>query len=171
MLKTAGRATPILNYIVVILLFGLFVLQLVPFWSNADAVAAGEEVTEISIQEYTWFCDTKRPVSPGNIMSDYFEKNYDRAAGDIILMPVILVACCIITFFFGIKKPTRLWMNIVYIIAGGLALVTYLTDPLYQMGNLYIVHLAVSALLVVATVLNVAIRPWKKIIHYMKTGE
>ncbi len=171
MLKTAGRATPILNYIAVLLLFALFALQLMPFWNNADAVAAGEEVTEISIQGFTWFNSTKVTVTPGNVMSKYFTKYYDKQALDIIWMPFIVTACCIITIFFGIKKPTRLWMNIVYLVAGGYAMITYLTDPMFQLNSNYIFHLIVAALLVVASLLNVAIRPWKRIIHFMKTGD
>lgn len=175
MIKTAGRATPILNYIVIFFLFALFVLQCLPFWTNADAVQTSptKELREVSIQEFTWFCTTKKPASPGNDMTKYFQRVYGSKwqSADIVLMPVIIVACCIITIFFGIKKPTRLWMNIVYLTAGIVGIWGYLSDPIFQLNDMYIVHIVVCALIIVSSLLNITVRPWKKVIHFMKTGE
>lgn len=206
MIKTAGRATPILNYICVVLLFVIFVMQLLPYWTNADAIETSPTKTEreISIQGMTWFPENKKtPNSPGNDMTKYFEKMYNTFVckecgyenpvkwdgacpecsakksaekdeweiADIVLMPVMIVVCCIVTFFFGIKKPTRLWMNIVYLLAGVLGAVTYLTEPIYQLNSMYIVHMVLCFALILASVANIAFRPWKRIAHYMKTGE
>lgn len=186
MIKTAGRATPILNYICVVLLFAIFVLQLLPgYWTGTKEVVSlptevgAEPVTTIedvavSIQYLTWFPAHETQDTPGTDMVKYFENKYKSEkwqVSDIVLMPVMIVVCCIITFFFGIKKPTRLWMNIVYLLAGVLGLVTYMTQPIYQLNSLYVVHAAVCGALILASVANIAARPWKKIIHYMKTGE
>ena len=61
MIKTAGRATPILNYICVVLLFVILVMQMLPYWTNADAVETSptQTVREISIQGMTWFPENK----------------------------------------------------------------------------------------------------------------
>ena len=179
MIKTAGRATPILNYICVILLFAIFVLQLTPFWTNADKVETSpvNEVRVTSIQNVVWFpANEINQHTPATDMVKYFEDKYSVKGdkwevADIATMPAIIVVCCIITFFFGIKKPTRLWMNIVYLLAGGLALITYLTQPIFQLSNQWTIHAAVSGALVLASIANIAFRPWKKIMHYLKTGE
>lgn len=205
MIKTAGRATPILNYICVVLLFAIFAMQLLPFWTNADNVETSptNSLRVISIQGYTWFPENKKtPDTPGNDMSKYFDAKYttydcnkcafktqeamrdcpecggkstvkknEWKIGDIVLLPVMIVICCIITIFFGIKKPTRLWMNIVYLLAGVLGLVTYLTEPIYQLNQMYIVHVLLCDHLILASLANITCRPWKRIVHYMKTGD
>lgn len=188
MIKTSGRATPILNYLCVLLLFAIFVLQLMPgYWNGtkevvtipteagAEPVVTTEDVS-VSIQYLVWFPAHETQETPGTAMVKYFEKQYSVKGdkweiGDIVLMPVMIVVCCIIAFFFGIKKPTRLWMNIVYLLAGVLGLVTYLTMPIYQLNSMYLVHAGVCGALILASIANIAFRPWKRIIRFMRTGD
>ena len=187
MIKTAGRATPILNYICVILLFAIFALQLMPgYWNcqkevevipteiGAEPYTITKDIS-VSIQQMIWFpANEVNLETPSTDMVEYFEKLYKSEkweVADVATMPVLIVVCCIISFFFGIKKPTRLWMNIGYLLGGGLALVSYLTMPIFQLNTMWVVHAAVSGALVLVSIANIAFRPWKRIVHYMKTGE
>ena len=164
MLKTAGRFTKITNYIAVVLLFVLLLLQFLPFWSTPD----GE--TTMSIQEYVWW-PLEKPKGPA--MTDYFEDLYGRdwKIDQIVLMPCVILACAIVTFFFGIKRPNRLWMNIVYLIGGFFCITGFLGNPIYRLNGIYIVHVILGALLIVASIANIVLRPWKGIVHYFKYGE
>ena len=171
MLKTAGRYTKILNYILVVLVFALFILQLMPFWESTAVVNKEEVPADVSIQGYTWWpLDVK---SGGPNLTKTFEGRFgkDWEIVDIVLMPVIVVFACIMTFFFGIKKPTRLWMNIIYLLCGISGVVGYLTIPVYQDNGIWIVHLIVCFLMIAVSIANVVMRPWDKIVRYMKTGE
>ena len=164
MLKTAGRLSKLTNYIMVGLLYALVVMQFLPFWTTGDGAVT------MSIQEYIWW-PLEKPDGPA--MTKYFQGLYgsDWLIGDIVLMPCMTLICAIITFFFGIKRPNRLWMNIVYLVAGICGLSAYLGDPIYQLNPIYIVHVILCALLVVTSIVNVTARPWKKIMHYLKYGE
>ena len=54
MLKTAGRYTKILNYILVVLVFALFILQLMPFWESTAVVNKEEVPADVSIPGGPW---------------------------------------------------------------------------------------------------------------------
>lgn len=164
MLKTAGRFTKITNYIAVVLLFVLLLLQFLPYWTTSDGA------TTLSIQGYVWW-PLEKPDGPAmtNFFKDQFGK--DWLIDEVVLLPCLTLACAVLTFFFGIKKPNRLWMNIVYLTAGIYCVITFLTNPAYQLNGMYILHLILGFLLVAASVANIALRPWKKIVHYLKYGE
>ena len=164
MLKTAGRLSKITNYIMVGLLYVLLALQFLPYWTTADGAVT------MSIQGYVWW-PLKKPDGPA--MTTYFQSLYgkDWLTGDMVFMPTMILACAIITFFFGIKKPNRLWMNIVYLFAGIVGLIGYLGNPIFQLNGIYIAHTILAALIVVTSIVNVVARPWKGIVHYLKYGE
>ena len=165
MLKTAGRLSKLTNYIMVGLLYALVIMQFLPFWTTGDG-----SVT-LSIQQYIWW-PLKKTIG-GPTMTQYFQSLYgsEWLVGDIVLMPTMILASAIVTFFFGIKRPNRLWMNIVYLFAGSMGLIGYLGDPIYQLNPIYIVHVILSALIIVTSIVNIAARPWKSIFHYLKYGE
>ena len=171
MLKTAGRYTKILNYILVVLVFGLFLLQLLPFWETTAVIKKENIPTTMSIQSYVW-CPLEVEMGGPNL-TKIFEGRFgkDWVIVDIVLMPVIVVFAVIMTFFFGIKKPTRLWMNIVYLLCGIGGIIGYLTVPVFQDNGMWIVHLIVCVLITGVSIANVVMRPWKAIAHYFKTGE
>ena len=139
-------------------------LQFLPFWTTGDGAVT------MSIQEYIWW-PLEKPDGPA--MTKYFQGLYgsEWLIGDIVMTPCMTLICAIITFFFGIKRPNRLWMNIVYLCGGIVGLVGYLGDPMYQLNPIYIVQVILCALLVVTSIVNVAARPWKSIMHYLKYGE
>ena len=135
MLKTAGRYTKILNYILVGLVFALLILQLLPFWSTTATVEGEEKTVSMSIQGYVWWTlDKEAGVPPTKVFEGVM--GTDWATADTVLMPVIVVVAVIMTFFFGIKKPNRMWMNIVYQFCGIGGLIGYLPIHLFQMNGI-----------------------------------
>ena len=171
MLKTAGRYTKILNYIIVVLVFALLILQLLPYWDTTAVVNKQEVPATMSIQSYVWWPLEAEQGGPN--LTKHFESVYgkDWVIADIVLMPVIGIFTVIMVVFFGIKKPTRLWMNIVYLLCGIGGVIGYLTVPVFQENGIWVVHMIVCVLITGVSVANIVMRPWGKIVHYLKTGD
>lgn len=112
-------------------------------------IPENREGVTVSIQEYVWL-----PTFDGCIgVTEYFESEYDDfKINDIILMPALTLILAAAMVFFGALK-NKPWACLLAFIAGLLATVTYLTQPIFQAGIGWQTHLYISiAVLVVAAI-------------------
>ena len=121
---------------------------------TADEVRDTSKEWTASIQQYTWLptFETCKGITEyfGNIFN---EGDYEFMVKDMATMPVVVFFFALIGAYFGFtQSDTPLW-SIFGLVAGVLAVVSYLTQPIFQMGMGWQAHLAVAiAITVIALV-------------------
>ena len=142
-MKNKTSLTMLCNILCIVLMLVLLGLQLLPFWTL--------EGDTISIQEYTWF------PTDNTALTDHFEDiiSKDFMVKDICLMPVVVILGAVITAYVcltNLKKPAAI---IAPLACALVAVYGYLFVPIFQMGQLWKVHLGVAIGLLVACVIPV----------------
>lgn len=134
MIKNSKKTLTIMKYVSLGLMVVLFALQFVPYWegvSIAQFLAFPEEVTT-----------TVKEVVGGQVNID-----------DIVVVVVCQLIGSLIGVILYLKKKPGTFAGLVPMIAGGAGVLGCLLQPSYQAGSLWLVVLAVSAvLLVVGTI-------------------
>ncbi len=133
------------NYICAGLVVLLLVTQFLPFWT-ADKCAKCPDGTT-SISDYVWFPDDHQDITKMMKGKDLYGKDF--AVGDIVLTPVIIVAATILTLYFCLRYAYKPMMGIFPFLGGLGGVFGYLTQPGLQIGQLWFVHLALAALVMI----------------------
>ena len=126
-------------YISVALMLVMMATQFLPFWECSaceDGVA--------SISDYVWFPEHHKDIT-NTIMKDLYGKKF--AVADVVLTPVIIVACTILSLFFCLKNADKYIYAIIPAIGGAAGVFGYLTCPGLQAGSNWVIHMAVGAAL------------------------
>ena len=112
-------------------------------------IPADRSGVEVSIQQYIWMPTFESCEG----VTEYFETQYeDFKVNDIILMPALTLVLTVAMVFFGVLK-FKPWASLLALIAGLLTTITYLTEPIFQTGANWQIHLYLSiALLVVSLI-------------------
>lgn len=104
---------------------------------------------DVSIQQYTWLptFDTCEGVT------EYFTKifstsDYEFMMKDIVGMPVVVIFGALIGAFFCFTKSGKAICSIIPLITGVFAVVAYLTQPIFQMGAMWQLHLGIAAAII-----------------------
>ena len=109
------------------------------------------EPVKIAIQEYVWMptferCDGVFDYFDGiySIDNPGKDNDYEFMLKDIVLMPVIVFFFSLVGGFLGIYKSDKSWVSIFALVTGIAAIIGYLTQPIFQTGALWQVHLGVG---------------------------
>lgn len=136
--------TSICNIICAVLMLALIVCQFMPFWSTASN-------GDISIQEYTWL-----PHHNEDLEKDFkaqFGKDY--GINDVVLMPIVALVIGALGVIFTVLWTKKCVIVVCPLLVGILATIYYLTNPAYQLGGLWQLHLVIGIAMLVASVIPV----------------
>ena len=152
MLKKMDMTKRILNYIGAALSLVMLVMLFVPFWEYGDKTASinGFVWLQATDGELTsWFARNAIGFSP---MTD---------TNMLVITPVFMFVLSILGTIFCIKSSKSELISLLPFFCGLVGIVGYLTQPVLQLGQLWVVHLAISAALalvgLVATVLGIIV--------------
>lgn len=136
MLKGSSKRIPLMNVICMVLMLAVFILQFVPFW--------GIDGKTVSISNYIWL-----PVNDEKciaLTASFVEQFTGYNINSIVLVAVgQLVASAIGLFLFTFKRNNS-FKAIATVLAGGFGVWACLLKPVYQLGTLWQLHLAVYAI-------------------------
>lgn len=108
----------------------------------------------VSIQQYTWLSDFECSKGVFEFFSKIFNTDdYTFMLNDIKDMPVLVFFFSLIGAYFGFAKSKNPLSSIFALCTSISAVVGYLTQPIFQMGMLWQVHLVVAILIGLAAVL------------------
>ncbi len=135
-----------LNYICAGLAMVLVVLQFIPFWGCFQCSTCGEGRV-ISINEYIWFANDHK-TGLTSVLQKYYIPGFQ--AMDVVGASVLIQLASLFALAMCIIKPTKLTAAASALVAGLSCVVGYLTQPAYQMGQMWQVHLVIGILNILA---------------------
>lgn len=152
----------ICNVVCAVLLIALIALQFVPgFWATAPNKKG--EVDSASLQGYIWLPEEHKDLEKS------FKKDIDEfELNDIVGMPVGVLAFGILAVVFTALKPKGLWAALFAFLAAVLGVIGYLTMPVYQLGNNWVIHLIVAAVALAVSAVCLVIALIGKIVELKK---
>ncbi len=132
-MKTPKTIAKILSFVVAVLMLAMLVMQFMPFWTVEDHT--------VSIADYTWMTKEHRDLTAE--FKAYYKEVYDipYSTNYVFLMPVIVFVCCVIGTIMCCVKPGN-WIYYLLPVVGGIyGAQGYLTNPLFQMGQNWVLHM------------------------------
>ena len=135
-------------YISVVLMLVMMATQFLPFWECShceDGIA--------SISDYVWWPEHHKEIT-NDIMKGLYGKEY--GLNDIVLTPVLIVACTILSLFFCIKNAKKPLYAIIPAIGGGAGVFGYLASPGLLVGSNWEIHVVVGAVLLVCSLVTLS---------------
>ena len=139
-MKTKINWTSVLNFACAVLMLALLVFQFVlPFWVDSK----GETAT---VQGYLWLCEEDQYKQLSKDFKKEFGKDY-RA--DIWPMPFLCLLLGLIGTGLILFQPKNFLVSALPIACGIIGTLGYVNKPIYQMGNLQILHLVPCILVTV----------------------
>lgn len=146
-LSSPNKRIRVFNYICAVLATALIATQFLPFWGCYQCKTCGEGKI-ISILEYVVFAnDHKSGLT--TVLQDYYIPNF--MAMDVVGTCVLILLTGIMSLFFCQTKSHKLTSTLAPFAAGVCCVIGYLTQPAYQMGQLWILHLCVGAALILVS--------------------
>ena len=135
----------LLNIVCAVLMLAVFVLQFVPYFIVGDK--------SLSIQSYVWFSTHHNDVT--RVLSKVTDARFP--ANELAMTAVLSLVMGLLAPILCIKNSKKLGMAIMYVAAGLVCGIGYLTSPVFQTNDLWIVmaaaNLAAVALSIPAMVL------------------
>ena len=115
---------------------------------------------KLSIQQYVWTptfdsCGGATEYFGGifDVKETKTNPGYEFMVKDIVMMPILVLVCAAFGAYFSFVKSEKPLTSIFSLVAGVAGTVGYLTVPVFQLGALWQVHLAISiVILLVALV-------------------
>lgn len=145
MSKLISNRLEFCNVICAVLLAVLLVFQFVPFWN------IGEETENVSIGSYIWFPEDHKDVK--SYLSE--QTGEDCSADNLLAMPMIVLFAGIAGIILGFVKRESILGSLVAALVGGAGMWGYLAKPAFQLGANWQLHLAISALVLIAAVIGI----------------
>lgn len=133
------------NIALVVLMLAMLVCQFLPFW------AVGEE--QFSMQEYTWFtwnCAELTDYLGDTVDPDFMVK-------DVVLVPFVMLFGCVLGSIFCLLKRKNAGIATIPLCVGAIGVWGYLTNPAFQLGALWQVHLVLCILMVVVALIPMSV--------------
>lgn len=137
----------ICNIVCAVLVLALLVLQFLPgYWTcqKTKPEEDGTYKTEApSLQLYMW--------APSEFST--LEKNFDKQFGDelimndVVMMPVIALVFGVLCILFSVIRSQKSWVAIFPAFVGGFGVYGYLCYPIFQMNNMWVIHLMLCVLI------------------------
>ena len=130
----------------------------------------------VSINDYVWMpfnheaCNVDGISDPDNGkvgmsgLENFLNSKLDEPVEieKVLRMPIAYLIIAILGLLIAISSPKKLGVPVLTLIGGVVALFGYLTDPVFALGSAWIVHVVVSALLIVAGLGTIIFRIVKK---------
>jgi len=115
---------------------------------------------KLSIQQYTWTPTFDSCAGATEYFGGIFDvpetdttPEYEFMVKDIVLMPILILVCALFGAYFGIVKAQKPLSSIFALVAGLAGTIGYLTVPIFQLGALWQVHLALSVLILLGSLI------------------
>lgn len=138
MLKKLNLAKRILNYLGAALSLAMLVMQFVPFWTYGEKTA--------SINSFVWLKATDGELT-GWLASNAPGFNAYTDMNSLVLAPVLMFVLCILGAIFCAKNAKAAFISLLPFFCGVIGIIGYLTQPVLQLGDGWIIHIAISAAL------------------------
>ena len=157
--KSGNILVTITNIVCVVLMVAFFASLFLPFWTytgqnkedvtaallgKMDESAIRMETYEISIAEYIWNTEDHEELFGGNWKK---MKDFDGnkiAQNDIVSMPFITTLLIAFGVIFCLWKCKSAWTCLFPLSAGIVAVLGYLTKPILQTGDSWVIQLVAA---------------------------
>lgn len=139
--KNVATYAKIFNYVCAVLMLVLLITQFLPFWECPQC-----EDGTASISDYVWFPHHHEGITKG-IMKDLYGKKFEVA--QVVLTPLVILVSSVLTIFLCVKNAHKPLYAIIPAIGGAFGVVGYLTTPGLQAGANWVLHMALSAVVLV----------------------
>ena len=155
---------PICNFICVVLMLVLLVLQFLPgYWTaqKSKPDKDGNYKTDVaSLQGYMWV------PSEYTVLDDYFDDLYGDALimNDVVMMPIITFVFGVLGIIFCSIMNHKAGVTLLPALVGGAGVIGYLMYPIFQLNSMWIVHFIVCVLIFGVSIASLVTSVTKKII-------
>ena len=136
-----------LSFALAIVILALLVMQFLPFWTT--------EKETVSINDYLWLPNEHKSVTK-LFKAELDDKKFDPIK--IVLWPVLTLVLGVAGIILCFIKKDTLLPYLMTILCGLAGMLTYLTNPVYQWGANWIVHLIVAIVVLVAGVAGLVLK-------------
>lgn len=133
--------TRICNIICAVMMLALIVCQFMPFWSTASN-------GDISIQEYTWLPHHNKELD--TLFKTNFGKDY--GINDVVLMPIVALVVGALGIVLTVLWSKKRLIVVCPLVVSILGVMNYLTNPAFQIGPGWQVHLALNIVMLAACI-------------------
>ncbi len=132
-MKNTKTVTRVVSILVAIMMLALLAMQFMPFWSAKDDSA--------SIQGFIWAPGEHKALEKffKGEYSDLYESRY--VINGFYMMPVIVFICSIAGTVMCLTKPCEWIWYLLPVICGFFGVWGYLSQPMFQLGPNWIIHL------------------------------
>ena len=157
MKKKINKLSLICLIICSVLCVALIVTQFMPFWTAEVEIEtdAGEKVLEekeFSVWDYLSFPEQAVQKQLGEIFKNEFGKDGFKI-NDLAGTACLILAFGVLTVIFTAVAYDKAWAFIFPLVCGAGGLIGYLTQPVLQIGKLWIVPVILSAVITVVALL------------------
>lgn len=170
-----NKFTIVSNIVCLALLLVLFVMQFLPFWNCTNCTTHEDGL--ISIGEYVWNTRDHRALTSkmtdiykdkyGPGMKDEDGKAWKFEANDVVNIPVVIVISMIAGVLLMLSKPKTVLPALCACIGGFTGVIGYLTNVALQAGQNWTLHLAVAAVVAVASAVLLVLSAYKFVRKYI----
>ena len=136
-----------LSFALAVVILALLVMQFLPFWTT--------EKETVSINDYLWMPNEHKSVTK-LFKAELDDKKFDPIK--IVLWPVLTLVLGVAGIILCFIKKDTLLPYLMTILCGLAGMLTYLTNPVYQWGANWIVHLIVAIVVLVAGVAGLVLK-------------
>lgn len=128
------------NYICAGTAMVLVVLQFIPFWGCYQCSTCGEGRI-LSINEYIWLAKNHKDGLTA-VLREYYIPGFQ--ASQVVPTSVLMQVASLIALAMCFIRPAKFTATFFALAAGVTCVTGYLTQPVYQMGQMWQLHLAVG---------------------------
>ena len=145
MSESASKKISVCNLICAILMGVMLILQFVPFWESTDG--------SVSINSMVWLS-----YAHGDL-----ERSLAAAVGEgfslnkLVVAPIFQTVTALVGIIVCLKWNDSSLSSLLPAACGVLGICGYLMIPAMQLGNMWILHLLVSAAMLVTAVVSIAV--------------
>lgn len=118
---------------------------------------------KLSIQQYVWTptfdsCGGATEYFGGifDVKETKTNPGYEFMVKDIVLMPILVLVCAVFGAYFSFVKSDKALTSIFSLVAGVSGVLGYLTVPVFQLGAMWQLHLAISAVILLVSLVPTA---------------
>ena len=112
---------------------------------------------DLSIQEYTWMPTFDSSAGATDYFADIFDTDdYEYMVKDIVIMPILVLFGTVFGAYICFTKSSKSLSSVFCLVVGLAGTIGYLTMPIFQMGALWQIHLALSAVILLVSLVPTA---------------
>lgn len=138
--------TKIFNWVCVVLMGLIIVLQMLPFWKY-DASLPG-----VAIQQYVWLIPDNMDVQ--EYLAPYVVVNGKHFINSVIGMPLLVLASGLVGIVLNLRN-NNVYTTLLPLFCGAIGVWGYLALPAFQLGTAWVLHLIVCIALIAAAAVKI----------------